>query len=178
MILKKEKKKQPKEKIDYKFDKYTLVILVVIIIDQLSKLAVTNLLGTKKIDFLFFHFGVIGNPGFAFGLTSGSNILNVLLALVFIGVIIKFLITQQKNIVPAVQIVLYLILGGAISNIIDRVIRGAVVDFIGVGSFPVFNIADICIVIGWCLFVYSFIMFAVKREEAKIENNNGIKEEK
>ena len=162
-------KKKAKTKIKIEFSKYVNIALIVLIIDQISKFLITSILSNKSIDFLFFHIKVIGNTGFAFGLNSGANIMNILLSLVFIGVIIRFLVTQKDNIVPKVQVALYLILGGALSNIIDRIIRGAVVDFIGIANFPVFNIADICIVIGWGLFVYYLIMFAVKREELKIK---------
>ena len=165
------KKKEVKEKIDYKFDKYVLVAALVILVDQLSKYAMIALLKSESIDIGFLHIKVIGNQGFAFGLTSGSNIINILVIMLFLGVIIRFLITQQKNIAPVVQVILYLMLGGGLSNVIDRIIRGSVVDFIGVGNFPVFNIADICIVVGWGLFVYSLIMYAVRKEESKIDYN-------
>ena len=57
------------------------------------------------------------------------------------------------------RIIIFLsfIIAGGISNVMDRMFRGAVFDFIKIGQFPVFNFADICIVVGWLLFAISFI---------------------
>lgn len=55
------------------------------------------------------------------------------------------------------NIFLLVTLAGAVSNFIDRIFRGCVVDFIQISSFPIFNLADICITSGIFLFIFSLI---------------------
>ena len=66
------------------------------------------------------------------------------------------MITQKDRIDIKTSTSLLLIISGGISNLIDRIFRGGVVDFIDISqviNFPKFNLADICIVVGWILFV-------------------------
>jgi len=81
------------------------------------------------------------NTGVAFGMFQGVNLLFTVLAFVVVVVILLFFPR-----VPAsdwyLRFALGLQLGGAIGNLIDRVLIGHVTDFISVGTFPVFNIAD------------------------------------
>jgi signal peptidase II len=101
------------------------------------------------------------NTGAAFSLGRGNTLL---LSLFAIGVVIYISRTARTLRSAAWAVSLGLILGGALGNLIDRifrspgVLRGAVVDFISVFSdsgrvFPVFNVADSCLVIGACLLV-------------------------
>ncbi|MEG1621591.1 MAG: signal peptidase II, partial [Oscillospiraceae bacterium] len=65
-----------------------------------------------------------------------------------------------------------LIIGGGIGNLIDRVLYGYVVDFIDIGplfSFPVFNFADSCIVVGTALFVIYLMFFDDKTKKKEIK---------
>jgi len=64
----------------------------------------------------------------------------------------------------AVSVGLGLILGGALGNLADRVVLGRVVDFIDLGVWPVFNIADSCITIGAAVLVFSMLL---KNQKAK-----------
>jgi signal peptidase II len=61
-----------------------------------------------------------------------------------------------------VRIALGLLLGGAVGNLIDRIRLGEVVDFIDVGAWPVFNLADSAVVVGVILIIYYFL-FGQKR---------------
>ena len=64
--------------------------------------------------------------------------------------------------------------------IIDRIFRGNVLEFINIGNFPAFNIADICILIGWVSFVAIFASFSAKElaERKSKEKNGHAKKEK
>ena len=80
-----------------------------------------------------------------------------MLTFLVLAIIIRFLVTQKKNLNYKTTIFISMMIAGGISNVIDRIFRGAVFDFIKIGDFPVFNIADSIIVIGWILFVIDLI---------------------
>jgi signal peptidase II len=65
-----------------------------------------------------------------------------------------------------------LVLGGGISNIIDRIFRGGVLDFIKILFIPNFNIADVCICTGWVLIVIFLIIYTRKEDEVKVEKDS------
>jgi len=93
----------------------------------------------------------IHNEGAAFGLMQGGGLLFVVIAAVVIAGAVYFLF--KYHLPPMAQYALGLITGGALGNLIDRVMYGSVVDFISVGWFPVFNLADCGIVCGGTLLV-------------------------
>ena len=93
------------------------------------------------------------NPGAAFGLLPNQTLLFALIALTVIGAIVA-----SMRVLPAgrpwLSLALGLPLGGALGNLLDRLRQGYVVDFIAVRSWPVFNTADICIVLGVLILAY------------------------
>lgn len=97
------------------------------------------------------------NRGAAFGLLANATLLFVLIALLVIVAIIAYVRYLPAN-RPWLRLSLGLQLGGALGNLIDRVRQGFVVDFISVKSFPVFNVADSCIVIGVVILAYYLLI--------------------
>jgi len=95
----------------------------------------------------FFHLTYVQNTGAAFGLLKGQQTLFVLVSCLVIGCLIREFLIR-----PAMTARMFwgcaLILGGAAGNVIDRVRLGYVIDFIGVGLWPLFNVADSTITIG------------------------------
>ena len=83
---------------------------------------------------------------------------------------IRYVITQRQFMTSKMIIFLSLILAGGFSNLIDRIFRGAVLDFIKIGTFPVFNFADVFIVIGWILFLINILKFSFK----ELDNNKAV----
>jgi len=142
------------------FGKHCLIaflFLFTLLSDQLSKLfVVENLrLGEFIKIFPFFNIVHVQNRGVTFGLLSGILQPVVLIALSF--VVIWFLMScARRN--ESYRLPTSLIIGGAVGNIIDRVVYGAVVDFLDfhLGSYhwPAFNIADSAIVIGVCVLLF------------------------
>ena len=97
------------------------------------------------------------NPGGAFGLFGGATWLFVGASLVVIAII---LVASRRPPSRMASVALGLVLGGALGNLTDRLIRGSgfsgeVVDFIDFQVWPVFNVADSCIVIGAALLLLS-----------------------
>ena len=108
-----------------------------------------------NIDFFLFRFDFVKNYGAAFNLFSGSRIFLSLLS-VTCSVVLIYLILRN-NISNKFDLFAYsFILGGTIGNGIDRILKGFVIDFINLNfiNFPVFNIADISINIGFFFLIY------------------------
>ena len=147
--------------------KYIFIILfclLLILIDFISKYLVISLISNKTIIIIknFLKFLYVKNTGAAFGIMSGNIIILVIVTLILLFYIIK----EVKNNVDNKWTLLsyLLILSGAIGNLIDRVFRGYVVDFISFTLFnkemAVFNIADSYITIG----VFLLIILLLKKE--------------
>ena len=135
------------------------ISLSIILIDQLFKFLITiNFKSLIDKDFILFTIDFVKNYGAAFSILSGSRILLSLIS-IFITFILIFLIFK-KNKVFNLELYSYsILLGGTIGNGFDRIFKGYVIDFINLNfiNFPVFNIADISINIGFFLLLYSFI---------------------
>ncbi len=87
------------------------------------------------------------NTGVAFGLFQNNNILfAILVSIIALIIILYFPVLTEGD--WFLRVALSLQLGGAVGNLIDRLTIGHVTDFISVGNFAVFNIADACVTIG------------------------------
>ena len=117
--------------------------------DQSTKGLVTRTMspGQSIPDEGFVRATYVLNTGSAFGLFPDQTLLLTLASLVGIGVLLFFYRTHPVDSFM-LRLSLGLMLGGAMGNLIDRVRLGHVVDFIDVGAWPVFNIADSSIVVG------------------------------
>ena len=107
-------------------------------------------------DFLLFKLDFVKNYGAAFNILSGSRIFLSLISILF-SILLIYLIFR-KNTLNSFDLYSYsFILGGTIGNGIDRIYKGFVVDFINLNiiNFPVFNIADISINIGFIFLLYN-----------------------
>ncbi len=105
----------------------------------------------------FFHFTYVRNTGAAFGLMPGQQTLFIVTTvLVLFAIALYWWRTRPNSLV--LTLALGMVVGGAIGNLIDRTVFGRVTDFFDFLVFPVFNIADIGIVVGagglfiWALF--------------------------
>ncbi len=154
------------------FKPYVIVILVIllIVIDQISKFYIVENIGKeiKNIIPNVLNFTYVENRGGAFGIGQNSTMMFVLVNIIILGIIIRFMIIQKDRIDRKTQIILTMILAGGISNLIDRIARGFVLDFIDFSpiiSFPVFNIADILIVIGWVSLAIVTAVYYIKNKD-------------
>ncbi len=103
-----------------------------------------------------FHITVIENSGAAFGILQGKTQLLIYIGILFI-LFFFFMIKKESRKTLLFFTACGLILGGAISNLYDRIFLGFVVDYIDLRIWPVFNISDSCITIGaGLLFINSF----------------------
>ena len=131
--------------------------IFIVLIDQFTKYLMfynKKLLINK--DFLLFKLDFVKNYGAAFNILSGSRLFLSLISIIF-SILIIYLIFR-KNTLNSFDLYSYsFILGGTIGNGIDRIYKGFVVDFINLNiiNFPVFNIADISINIGFIILLYN-----------------------
>mgnify|MGYP002347740365 CR=1 FL=1 len=105
------------------------------------------------------------NTGVAFGMLQGMNPVFIILAFVVAGMIIFYYPKLEKE-DWMLKLALMLELGGAVGNLFDRIKFGHVIDFISVGNFPVFNVADSCITVGVIILLIG-VWVQEKREKAR-----------
>lgn len=133
--------------------------IILIFIDQIIKYLVHNyIISDIVIINNFFSITNLSNYGAAFGILS-----NNIYFLIFISLILIYFIISEikKNNNKGNIISLLMILGGALGNLIDRIFRGYVVDYLSFElfsiSFPVFNFADMLITFGTIYLIYKII---------------------
>ena len=131
--------------------------IFIVLLDQFTKYLMffkKNIFINK--DFLIFKLDFVKNYGGAFNIFSGSRVFLSLIT-IFFSILLIYLIFR-KNTLNLFDLYSYsFILGGTIGNGIDRIYRGFVVDFINLNiiNFPVFNIADMSINIGFGILLYN-----------------------
>ncbi|MEK0415001.1 MAG: signal peptidase [Actinomycetota bacterium] len=136
------------------------LIAVIVVVDQLTKhWALNRLSGGRTIDIIgSLRFNLAFNKGMAFSQATGAG--PVLGALAFV-IVIAVVLWIRRSATGLAAFAAGMIVGGAIGNLVDRLfrndawLRGAVVDFIDLQWFPVFNIADSCITVGAVLMVFA-----------------------
>jgi signal peptidase II len=141
---------------------WVLVPALVVVLDQLLKLIFVRWIGpdadqhTIELVGTFIAFDYVENTGAAFGImTSATSTLAAVSLLISAGGL--YMMWREHRSEPLAALAIGLVVGGAVGNVIDRIFRGYVVDFIGVGGFPRFNLADSCITIGVLLLLAAMI---------------------
>ncbi len=135
-----------------------VVSLAAIVADQLTKWVVSSALGLGESADVLGPFSLhhVRNTGIAFGLFgSATTAVIVVTAAAVGGMLIFFARAGQRH--TLVPIALGLVLGGSISNLVDRVRLGHVTDFLDFDYWPAFNLADTFIVVGVALLFLSFV---------------------
>ena len=144
---------------------FYLIVLLITVIDQTLKYCVVNymslgqsmpLLGLLKLTY-------VRNTGAAFSLFSGYSPYLALLSLLIILVVVHFHYrVPEKS--YFLQTGMALILGGSLGNLMDRVYRSYVVDYVDVTFWPVFNFADVAINVGVLIIIIE--IFILERKDA------------
>ena len=139
--------------------KIAIISIICICIDQLSKIIISNVLklnSCKEIISNFYYMCNAHNDGAAWSILSGSRYFLILVPFIVIPIIYYFFIRNKK--IGIIETISYgMLIGGIIGNLIDRIIYGYVIDFFDFiifgYDFPIFNIADTCIVISIILII-------------------------
>jgi signal peptidase II len=145
------------------------IVIGIVVLDQALKIWVQNI-GELAVIPGILKFKLNENTSAAYGIGSNSTLTYVATNIVILGVIFKFITTQNAFVDTKLKVFLSFILAGGISNVIERVIRGYVTEFMDFGeaiNFPVFNLADIFIIIGFVAMAAIFASFTVKEWRSK-----------
>lgn len=149
--------------------KVYLCSVILVCIEQIVKKIVINNLNKFPIKVIenFITFNYCENRGVAFSLGSGNVFFFIILNVLLIGGLIFFYEKNKKEFNKFANFSIIFIIAGGVSNLLDRIFRGFVVDFIDISelfSFPVFNIADIFIVVGVIGLMFSSIKIINRKE--------------
>jgi len=132
-----------------------LVAVFVFVVDFLIKFYLRTHLPLESIPIIknILHITVVFNSGAAFGILKGQTQFLIYISIIFVFMF-WFLIQQEKRKNLLFLVSCGLIVGGAMSNLCDRIVLGFVVDYIDIRIWPVFNLSDFCISMGAILFAW------------------------
>jgi signal peptidase II len=151
------------------FIRNTIILIVLIFLDQLLKFWFESKKIFVDLGIVSFHF--VTNTGASFGMLQGNNALLAWISVIVLGIIMMSADKIRKE--QALPVII--IVAGLLGNLIDRVIRGFVVDFIDLKFWPVFNLADSLVVIG----VFWLIIVILANERAdRVDNKVDAKNKK
>ena len=151
---------------------FSLTALLVVAADQLSKSWVRSNLavGESLPEMGFLRLTYVQNTGSAFGLFRDQTLLLAIVAFIGIAILLLFGLFRHRRFpflatVPA-KLLLGLVLGGTVGNLLDRLGYGYVTDFIDIGRWPAFNIADSAVVVGAILIACLLIRLTESSEHS------------
>lgn len=133
-----------------KLFKAGFIVIALVALDQLSKM----LFAGKNYMASCIGIQYAENTGAAFGILQGWNFPLILISIAVLAFLAYFYFKEKKKLEKAAFI---LIFAGTLGNLIDRVMLGHVRDFIAIGSWPNFNVADSLNMIGVLILVYVLI---------------------
>ncbi len=129
-------------------------VILVVALDQLTKFLVrANMKEGQSIPSDgFFRITYYENSGTIFGLFPNATVVLTVISILAIGFLVYFYRSQHAP-TPVMRIAIGILLGGAVGNLIDRLAMGEVTDFVDVGRWPIFNVADASITLGIFLLI-------------------------
>jgi signal peptidase II len=144
------------------------VVVFITVVDQITKGLVRShiALGQHIPEDSFISLTFTRNDGVAFSMFDGGGrgliTVQIFLVAVILAIVIYLLMKTNSYFVI---IVISLMLSGGIGNLIDRIARAYVTDFISVGKFPIFNVADSALTVGSILLIVYLLFFSSKQKQ-------------
>ena len=148
--------------------KVLFVSAILVLADQISKTIVVKTMSLyESIPVIqnFFHFTYITNDGMAFGINFPFGYYIFTSVSILLTLFLFWYLWSVRTHSIVIRLGISFIIAGAIGNLIDRFTMNGVVDFIGVGWWPLFNIADSSISIGLALLIIDLIFKSNKKNE-------------
>ena len=147
---------------------FSLIAIIVIILDQLTKYLVLKF--QPYFGFRYLKITFIKNTGAGFGILKDNALLLGIVSLMVAVLVIVYYKKIPTEKIP--QILFAVFLGGVVGNLLDRFFRGYVIDFINLSFWPAFNIADSALSIA----VVGLVIYSIKEElKEKKKNRHHIK---
>ncbi|MCK4311116.1 MAG: signal peptidase II [Candidatus Cloacimonetes bacterium] len=157
---------------------YLWISIIVILLDQISKFIIKNYLEVGeviKVTPKFFWLTHVQNSGAAFSISFGSFLINkIVFIIVSVVAVLLLIYLNMRSKSKTEKFAFALILGGAIGNLIDRILYGRVTDFLWcdfpdfiMRRWPVFNIADSSIVIAIVILIFFSLFIQHNTSEEK-----------
>jgi signal peptidase II len=130
---------------------------LVVIFDQAAKALIESNLGVgEKVDVIGpLDLTLSHNSGVAFGLASGGGTRLVIVTVIALGVVGYLFFRDPTR--PGLWVAAGLLAGGALGNLADRIRADAVTDYVLIGSWPAFNLADVAVTAGVLLLAFSYV---------------------
>ena len=156
---------------------FWVIIAACILVDQWSKLQIASAmeLGTSKtilpglLDITYTR-----NTGAAFSILTGKQTFLIAVTAIVMAAMVVYVVRKGRSIFLPEKIAIALIVGGGCGNLICRILRGYVIDFINIHILPIFNVADICVCCGCGLLVLSVLLLEPRAgKETDSEAGNG-----
>ena len=143
---------------------YIVLGILIFLLDIITKYAAE--VSLKLIDTIplwknVFHLTYVENRGIAFGMFSGERVIFIVVTILVLAMLaVIYAKTKQAQRTRFMKYAMVLIMGGAIGNLFERLIKGYVVDFLDFRliHFPVFNVADIAVCVGAGLLMIHFLL--------------------
>lgn len=147
-----------------------IITIIAILLDQLIKIIIKSKIFNSSIILIphVLNLTYVQNTGAAFGIGNNSTSMFVAVNVVIIGLITYFIFSKKEELSKLILIALHLVLAGGIGNLIDRIARGFVIDYIDISpliKYPVFNLADIFVVVGCLIVVISLVKDTVIKKK-------------
>ncbi len=131
-------------------NRYTLIMFFLVIVDQISKVCVLDIKSKLKVIKNLFYIRKTYNTGAAWNVMMGQEFILIMTGIAALVLIYVYFIRKQK-LTKTTKMIYAFLYAGIIGNLIDRITKGYVIDFIDIYifgyDFPIFNIADMYIVI-------------------------------
>jgi signal peptidase II len=146
------------------------VAIAAVVADQVTKRAIEHRLALDEAHHVLPGLTIthVRNSGIAFGIFPGKlAVVSVLTAAAVVWMLVHFARSGSRHVLFPVA--LGLLVGGSVSNLVDRVHEGHVTDFIHITHWPTFNLADSFIVIGVALLALGLIRVEHKKSQAPVD---------
>lgn len=151
--------------------KVYIIAAISALLDQIIKyIFELNLNSGESITIIpnFFSFTLIGNTGAAFSILNSNTIFLIIISLVALNLIYIYFL-KGKELKPKEEVTFGILTGGILGNLVDRIFKGEVIDYLDFTifsyNFPIFNLADIMIVLS--VLYIALIMFRGEKNEDK-----------